>query len=250
MKTKEKTLLQTILDWSKPVKWNNKYDKPEGYEYDEDGIIETKTPINFITTNTGEYSSYIYKELNPTEFCTQNIIAVKLLNQHLREDRVLILAKYLDKQAPYSIGEDQVELLFKVTEADEEKLTYNWCRPTTIWRSSWSNWSNTRTATIRVKQREKYIDTVRDDMPLTNKYVTKEVAKETEFPEKTINRYFKDYKGWTKKDRTMKNLEDAYILLTSFKVSNPTQEQVAAASGVSIRTIKNYWNSLLSALNS
>ena len=47
----------------------------------------------------------------------------------------------------------------------------------------------------------------------------------------------------------MKNLVDAYILLTSFKVSNPTQEQVAAASGISLRTIKNYWNSLLNSLD-
>lgn len=250
METKQKTLLQTILGWSKPASWNNKYQKPEGYEYDEDGIIETSTPINFITTNTGVYSSYLYKELNPIEFCTQNIIAVKLLNSELREDKILILAQYLDKQAPYSLGADQVELIFKMTESDESKLTYHWCRPTTIWRAAWSNWSNTRTASIRVKQREKYIDAVRDDMPLITKYVTKEVAKETEYTEKSVNRYFKEYKGWSKIDRTMKNLEDAYILLTTLKVSNPTQEQVTAASGLSIRTVKNHWNTLLETIDS
>lgn len=238
-KVKYKSLLDKASTWNKKIKWNNKFDCPPGYNYNEEGWIKTSVPFPKISVCLLPFKYY---KIGEYQLLLQNLLALRILNNLPHEQLVLALINRF-KQSMFGKTPDR-EIIEKVTN-DSLKITdssglpsfdYDVLHFDDIWYSS--NCSYQGKAQIKVSIRNRTIDDIRDLMPINKKYNTSEVKRETESTTYAMNVYWRD-KGLGKIERTISALAEAvtYIGDNEYEFNN---ENIKEISGLGVTTICKY----------
>ena len=216
------------------IKWSNKYCLPPGYEWNDEGYVITAVPYPYIRVAIGRMFSFLMRKLGVKEYLRQNLIALRLLNEDVPSlvigGRLKVALRNAGLNPDCKLIDELVEKVYaldRVPALSPSILT---------WRSTWFNEDckyDTVSQVLKAENSGK-IDADRDLMKIHEKYVTECVAEFTGFSRRRVDAYWKE-KEWTKKDRTLFSIEEAYQELSHNSIA-PTKARVAELAGVSTRT--------------
>jgi len=230
---------QSLLLKIKKVKWTNRYDCPPGYIFNEDGWIETAVPYPKISVN---FLPYLFTKLGEYQILLQNLLALRLLNDHPHKDLEKALwnrytqsrfGKLPDKDIFKQVVKDSLNITntTQLPVFDEDILSME-----TIWYGK--DFSEAGKAAIKKKLRNNYIANIRAIMPINKKYKTEEVMQEADISRYAINQYWK-LNSLDVKTRTISSIVEAVEdILSEGEV--PTLDAISLTSGVSTRSIQRY----------
>jgi len=224
-----------LLSKVRSVKWTNRYDCPPGYTFNADGWIETSVPFPKISVS---FLPHLYTRIGEYQLLLQNLLALRLLNDHPHETLVRLLYNRATQAAfgrkpDATVFADVVQHSLAIRDYnqlpafDRDILTMD-----TIWYSR--DFTDTGKAAIKRKIRENYISDVRHLMPISKKYKTEEVRAEADITRYAMTAYWKSV-GLSAKNRAISSIIEAVE-----EVGYDDMDMLAVTAGVSVRTIQRY----------
>jgi hypothetical protein len=225
-----------LMDSATVITWSNKYICPAGYNYNEDGYVITNEPRPFIRSCVGLMFGFLVRKLGMNEYIRQNLIVLRLLNEKCHRAIIGAALWHAFKKAGFHLDKDAynniVAEVFEMTSVPVLDSNFiSWRR---TWFSSACSY-DTISKVVRLENSNK-IDSDRELMTVDKKYITAEVAEFTGFSRSRIDRYWSD-KSWTKKLRTLYTLDEAVNELAKAGELDPSRDQLAITSGLSVGTI-------------
>ncbi len=227
---------KTLLNSETVIRWNNKHMLPDGYAWNEEGYVVTRTPFPFVKACVGLRFVFLVGKLGFREYVRQNLIALRLLNMQVNKAIVSSILLYSLKKSGFNMNQidydgivAEVYALDRVPALDPNFIT---------WRTTWfrEDCEYGRVSAVVRAENSSKIDADRELMRIDEKYITEAVAAFTGFSRHRIDNYWNE-KQWTKKLRTLYTLEEAYEKLNNQGIDNPTRAQLVEVSGLSLRTI-------------
>lgn len=237
----EKNMLATIGK----IKWTNRYDCPSGYEYNDDGYVETDE--NYLQISVS-MMPYLLNDVGEEEILFQNALALRILNPNKVSDIIEMVLKYKYKASYYvlpneSLLKKAINRAYSVVSLGEviNKLHRSIFSFQSIWCS--------KDCTIGGKKqiygilRDEFIDKVRSFMPIHTKFKTSCVAEETEESEYAVNVYWKNT-GLDRKNRSRQAVVEALELLAQEGIENVTLAEIGVIAGLSRKTVGEITNGM------
>lgn len=220
------------------LRWSNKYDCPAGYEYNDDGYVETNENHLQITVNMmphligaiGEYgilyqNALAFRALNPNKHrdYIEPVLSNKFRTVYFRMPNRVLLVKALDDAYSVDSLGDVLSTLHRGI------FSFH-----SIWYNRDCPIGNRKK--IFSKMREDFIDSVRNDMTIDTKYKTVCVAECTEESLHVIKVYWRSI-GLDRKSRTSFALSEALESLATSGVERTTIKELCEISGLSRNTV-------------
>lgn len=221
------------------ITWTNRYTCPPGYEFNDDGWVETQVATPKITVSL---LPHLINKIGEYQMIFQNLLALRLLNTV--DAPILIDALWnratqamLGRQPNKKIFDDAVQAAMEIESADNlPEFVEDIVRMDTIWFSKTCREKGR--AAIKQRIRNRYISDVRSFMPVRTKYKTKEVMLEAEVSKYAVNLYWKDqYLGASA--RALAAVTEAYTDLLNNN-ENVTLSVLAQRAGISTRSLQRY----------
>lgn len=212
------------------IKWTNKRDIPRGYNYNEEGWLETNIPYPKVSVTSPAFLSDKY--FTPCAILLQNLLALRFLNNKPHELLLQILLRKFAKHNYYYTNSDLDWVRnqsLKITSPREfppmDRSIWRW---DTLWASELGR------AQINKRKTIHHISDTREDMNINQKYRTlpvKEAAGTTLY---AVKEYWKDM-GWNSKLRSRKAILEALEIN-----EEATVKELAAIAGLSLSTVRKY----------
>lgn len=234
LRTVGKNVLSTepgdIINKSGPIKWTNRYDCPPGYNFNEDGWIETDIPYPKVSIISPIFLSN--KRYSPIDYVLQNLIALRILNNKPHE---LLLQVILHKVKKHGFI-FPIEVIDDIRERSLSISTYDDFPPIDRSILRWDTlWSNTMgRAQINKRRTFHHISDTRENMTISKKYKTIPIKEEAKVTIYAVKEYWSEM-GWSAKDRSKKAIlealedhEDATVL------------ELSTITGLSLPTVRKY----------
>ncbi len=233
------TLLERAATWNKEIKWTNRYDCPPGYNYNEDGWVKTSVPFPKIQICLLPYK---VSRMGEYQVLLQNLLALRILNNVSHDQLVLALinrykqsmfGRTPNKETMTQVISDSIGITdsSNLPKFDRDILHFD-----DIWYGT--GFTAGGKAQIKAEIRNRNVDTIRDMMPINNKYDSVKVQQEAEVTKYAMSTYWKE-RGLDKKSRTISALAEAVTFIgdNSIEFNN---ENIKEISGLSVPTICRY----------
>ena len=220
------------------IKWTNRYDCPDGYEYNEDGYVETNENYLQISINM---MPYLLTALGEYELLYQNAIAFRALNPNKHMDIIRPALQYKYKASFYKepnrlVLEKALSDAYDVNDLGSilPKLHRGIFSFHSVWYSKDCSIGGRKK--IYVILRDDFIDRVRSFMPINTKFKTACVAEESEESMHVVNVYWRN-RGLDRKDRTTMALAEALESMAEEGIESATISEICKVAGLSRNTV-------------
>lgn len=231
----------SILTTIGKVKWTNSHDCPTGYEWNEDGWIQTDTQILQVSVNM---LPYMLNKIGEQQLLYQNLIALRYLNNKGRVE----LTQALDykfkmsyfKSVDPKLLKEAVAMAYDVTDLNSILITLS--KDIFKFHDVWYSRDCTFTGRKQIQAliRQEYIERSRELMSIGTKYKTEEIMNFADVSKYAVDKHWKLI-GLDKTSRTGRAIAEAVeLLLESNELVNITQEMVAEIAGISRRTLNTH----------
>lgn len=227
-----------VLDLIGSIRWTNRHDCPEGYEFNEDGYVQTnenrlQVSVNmmpFLLTTLGEYG-VLY----------QNAIALRILNHNKQSDVIRDVLRYRFRTSYYRMP-DPIVLATAVNDAYKlsslGEVLHTLHTSIFCFHDIWYSKDCTEGGRKQIQQllRKEYIERSRQLMSIDTKFKTAEVAAFTDESLYAVNCYWSST-GLDKKNRTIQAVIESINQLKEQGIVKYTYEDISRISGLSKRII-------------
>jgi hypothetical protein len=220
------------------LKWSNKYDCPEGYEYNEYGYVETNENHLQITISM---MPFLLPSIGEYEVLYQNAVAFRALNPGKHADYIESALSYKFKTSYYrepdnDILQEALKNAFSVDSLGDilPKMHRSIFSFHSVWRKKDCTLENRKQ--IYGILRNEFIDKVRSMMTTDTKFKTICVAEATDKSFHIIGKYWESI-GMDRKDRTAHALAEALESMAADGIENTTIEEICRVAGLSRSTV-------------
>ena len=223
------------------IKWTNRHECPNGYEFNDEGWVQTTEKYLQVDVNM---LPYIISGLGERGLLYQNAVALRYLNSHSSDVVKMALRRkfifsYM-REPDTQLLNEAVDAAFAVDSLKDVlgNLSRDIFKFHDIWYRSDCSFEGRKQIQAIIKQR--YIEDSRKAMGIDTKYKTKCVMEFAGVTEYSVKKHWRLI-GLDKNGRTGRAILDAIEYYDSnYPDKQPTQEDIAKIAGVSLRTVKTH----------
>jgi hypothetical protein len=235
----------SIIEHSAPIKWTNTNDCPNGYEWNDEGWVQTNEPHLQVKVNT---LPYLLSKLGEYNLIFQNTIALRYLNPHPKSIILKVMQrKFMQSYMRYPEEDLLTDAVDAAFEVENIRDVLSWVSKDIfsfqdLWFSVDCTFTGRKQLATILKQR--YIESCRSIMPINSKYNTKGVMDFTSTTEYAVKQHWK----MTELDANTRTGRAILEAIEQIQIMNPdeklTQTKIAEVAGLTVRTVRTHLGKL------